>query len=111
MKFDLISDFHVEMNVGYNTTRFWKKGEPLHYAWHKDKKNDILVVAGDSSNSHDFTRDVIVEAAKHYEHVLFVDGNHEHYSNYRNGWTVLKDMEWFNTQFTSRNRIVDNVVY
>ena len=111
MKFDLISDFHVEMNVGYNTTRNWVQGEPIHYAWHKDKKNDILVVAGDTANSHDFTRDVITEAAKHYDHVLFVDGNHDHYSNHRNGWTVLKDMEWFNTQFTSRNRVAENVTY
>ncbi len=111
MKFDLISDFHVEMNVSYNSTRMWEEGDPIHYAWHNDRKSDLLVVAGDSANSHDFARDVIMEASKYYERVLFVDGNHEHYSNYRNGWTVLKDMEWFNTQFNKRSRIVENVTY
>lgn len=113
MKFDLISDFHVEMNVGYNTTRFWKEGEPLHYAWHDDRNegSDVLVIAGDTANSHDFTFDVVTEASKHYERVLFIDGNHDHYSNHRNGWTVLKDMEWFNTQFNKRSRAVENVTY
>ena len=111
MKFDLISDFHVEMNVGYNTTRNWQQGEPIHFAWHKARQSDILVVAGDTANFHEYTRDVIVEAAKHYERVLFVDGNHDHYTNSRNGWTVLRDMEWFNEQFTHRNRVADNVVF
>ena len=111
MKFDLISDFHVEMNVSFKTTRLWEQGDPIHYAWHNDRKSDLLVVAGDSANSHEFARDVIVEASKYYEHVVFVDGNHEHYSNYQNGWTVLRDMEWFNRQFTWNDKIVDNVTY
>lgn len=111
MKFDLISDFHVEFNVAFNTTRLWEGGDPIHYAWHNDRKSDILVMAGDSANSHEFARDVIVEASKFYKHVLFVDGNHEHYSNIVNKRTVLRDMEWFNGQFTHRNKIVDNVTY
>ena len=111
MKFDLISDFHVEMNVSFKATRLWEQGDPIHYAWHNDRKSDLLVVAGDSANSHEFARDVIVEASKYYEHVVFVDGNHEHYSNYQNGWTVLRDMEWFNRQFTWNDKIVDNVTY
>ncbi len=113
MKFDLISDFHVEMNVGWNTTQLYTKGDPLHFAWHRARNegSDVLVVAGDTSNFHEFTRDVIVEAAGYYEHVVFVDGNHEHYSNYRNKWTVYRDEEWFANQFNHRNKVVDNVTY
>lgn len=111
MKFDLISDFHVEFNVGYNTTPTWERGDPLHYAWHKDRKSDVLVIAGDTSNFHEHTRDIIVEAARFYEHVVFVDGNHDHYSNRQNGWSVMRDMEWFNRQFTWNDRIVDNVTF
>jgi len=111
VKFDLISDFHVEMNVAYQTTSVWQPGEPMFYAWHKDRKSDVLVIAGDTANQHDFTREIVIEAAEHYEHVVFVDGNHEHYSNYRNGWTVLRDMEWFNSSFNTNQRTVDNVTY
>lgn len=111
MKFDLISDFHVEMNVAYQTTSVWKPGEPLFYAWHKDRKSDVLVIAGDSSNRHEFTREIIAEAAEHYEHVMFVDGNHDHYSNYQNKWSVMRDMEWFNSQFNTNKKTVDNVTY
>ena len=113
MLFDLISDFHVEMNVGWNTTSLYKKGDPLHFAWHRARNegSDILVVAGDTANSHDFTRDVIAEAARYYEHVIFTDGNHDHYTNFRNKMTVMRDMEWFNQQFTHRNRVAENVTY
>jgi len=111
MIFDLISDFHVEMNVGWNTTRLYEKGDPIHYAWHKQAESPILVMAGDTANHLDFTRDVLVEAAKFYEHVVFVDGNHEHYSNYRNKMTVMQDTEWLQRQFNFNDKIVDNVTY
>jgi predicted phosphodiesterase len=111
MKFDLISDFHVEMNVAYDTTRYWKEGEPNLYAWHEDRKSDVLVIAGDSANYHEDTACVVMEASRNYEHVVFVDGNHEHYTNSRNGWTVLRDMEWFNTQFNKNSKKVENVTY
>lgn len=111
MKFDLISDFHVEMNVAYKGTYLWKEGEPILYAWNKDRKSDVLVIAGDSANHHEDAAAVIIEAAQYYEHVVFVDGNHEHYSNSRNGMSVMKDMEYFNTMFNARNRVVNNVTY
>ena len=47
MKFDLISDFNVEMNVAFQTTRLYEEGDPKHYAWHNDRKSDVLVMAGD----------------------------------------------------------------
>ncbi len=113
MLFDLISDFHVEMNVGWNTTRFYEEGDPIHFAWHnaRHENSDVLVIAGDTANHLDFTRDVIVEASRYYPHVVFVDGNHEHYNNYRNKWTVMRDVEWLQQQFNWNDKIVDNVTY
>lgn len=93
--FDLLSDFHVELNLQYSQSTQWVDGEPKLYAWHKDKKSDVLVIAGDASNYHEYTAAVVLEAADYYKHVLFVDGNHEHYSNFRNGYTVALDMEYF----------------
>jgi predicted phosphodiesterase len=111
MMVDLLSDFHLEMNVGWNTTSLYQEGDPIHYAWHKQAGSPVLVIAGDTANHIESTRDVIVEASKYYEHVVFVDGNHEHYSNYKDGKTVMVDMEWLNTQFNTKDRIVDNVTY
>jgi len=111
MKFDLISDFHVEMNTRYDESRFWTEGEPELYAWNKDSKSDVLVIAGDSANHHEDALAVVFEAAKHYKHVVWTDGNHEHYSNYMNGWNVMHDMEYFNTMCNHRNKIADNITY
>ena len=113
MKFDLISDFHVEMNDQWGKTRLYTPGDPLFFAWHKARNegSNILVMAGDTANVTSLARDVIVEAAQHYEHVVFVDGNHEHYHNFRTGSTVYRDEEWMHGMFTHRNRVVENATY
>ena len=98
MKFDLISDFHVEMNIMNKDTRTWKDDDPIFYAWDQDKKSDVLVVAGDISNSLEYTTFVLREALDHYPEVIFTDGNHEHYSNYMDktgGTNVTSDMNYF----------------
>jgi hypothetical protein len=79
INFDLISDFHLEMNIMNNSLRLWRKGDPIYYAWNVDRKSNTLVMAGDVSNCVYNTRCVLREAAKYYDHVVFVDGNHEHY--------------------------------
>jgi len=84
MKFDLISDFHVEMNDPFSTQSTWRDGDPTFYNWPRQKKSDVLVIAGDSSNRPEFTIEVVKEARAYYESVLFVDGNHEHYVGYQN---------------------------
>ncbi|MFA5489710.1 MAG: metallophosphoesterase [Candidimonas sp.] len=66
MKFDIVSDFHLD----FNKSIFWE-----HI-----KKTNTLVVAGDHSN--EFTRLTLksLKMAKHvYDNVIFVDGNHEWY--------------------------------
>jgi predicted phosphodiesterase len=74
MKFDLISDLHIDFYQNFST--------PVNkiYDWETEKKNDVLVIAGDCSNDPKITTLVLLEAANFYEKVLFVDGNHEHYN-------------------------------
>ena len=97
MKFDQISDFHIEMNVPYGETSAWREGEPYFYAWHKDKKSDILVISGDLSNTSMQSKWIIEEAARYYDHVLFVDGNHDHYGGCKNPseHSYTKNMAFF----------------
>lgn len=73
LNFDLISDFHVEMNPLYDGHTF--------YNWKSQQQSDILVIAGDSGNDVMMSCMVIKEAAAFYKHVIVTDGNHEHY-----GW-------------------------
>lgn len=86
MKFDLISDFHVEMNnpnqrePGDTRPR---EEIPFYYPWDRQKQSDVLVIAGDTSNTPDNTIRVLDEARRYYETVIFVDGNHDHYVGYR----------------------------
>lgn len=90
MKFDLISDFHVEMNPMnvMSETEY-----DVLYPWGEESKSDVLVIAGDSANDPISTMTVLSEAAMHYQHVVFTDGNHEHYNGYRTGETVGMNME------------------
>lgn len=89
MKFDLISDFHVEMN-----DKNKNHGGPVHYPWDEDIQSDVLVIAGDTSNSPIKSILVLMEAATYYKHVIFVDGNHEHYSGYQSGTSVDHNMNF-----------------
>jgi hypothetical protein len=84
MKFEQLSDFHIEMNVPYGETEVWEKGEPFFYAWHKNKKSNILIIGGDISDYSLRSKWIIEEAARYYDHVLFVDGNHDHYGDDKN---------------------------
>ena len=110
MKFDLISDFHVEMNLNYSDTRSWQEGDPSFYAWHKSRKNPVLVMAGDLSNLSLTSMAIVEEAADHYDHVIWCDGNHEHYSGYldHTRHSLIQNMERFRVQ---ANRDLENVTY
>lgn len=69
MKFDLMSDLHVDLSPGYR----------LEYS--SMASSPIAVVAGDISNDPHTTILELDRIALAYEQVLFVDGNHEHYDN------------------------------
>lgn len=70
-KFDIISDIHTDL---------WKSGVlGVNFSELQNKGSDLLIIAGDTSNYLDEVVQVVRNARKIYEHVLFVDGNHEHY--------------------------------
>ena len=71
MKFDLVSDYHADL---------WKQGTYLLWGIYRNPGSDVLVLAGDTSNYVDDIPVVIKDALEVYKHVIFVDGNHEHYS-------------------------------
>jgi len=65
--FDFVSDLHVDIN-GYDGSFFdWKP------------ESDILVIAGDCANDAELTCEVVKEAKRYYDYVIFTDGNHDHY--------------------------------
>ena len=67
MQFDLISDLHVEQ---------WAANQQMD--WSGLGTSLIAVVAGDVSRDLDLTYRTVVDISKHYRHVIYVDGNHEH---------------------------------
>lgn len=71
MKYDLASDLHIDISNG-----------GIDWEIQKAPDSDVLIVAGDIANTIDLTVEELVRAAKVYNTVMFVDGNHEHYSNF-----------------------------
>lgn len=67
MKFDLVSDLHID---------HW--GRSFETDWLFDQRSDILVIAGDTSDSIDQTCEYFRLLTKYYSKILVVDGNHEH---------------------------------
>jgi predicted phosphodiesterase len=67
MHFDLYSDLH---------DNWWSSDKLLNY---KGLGTSLVaVVAGDISNNWDYSYQTLLEISKHYRHVIFVEGNHEH---------------------------------
>lgn len=79
MKFDFISDLHVEFNQAWADNPAYD-GTSAIYPWHLEKQSDVLIIAGDCGNDPFTTLAVVDEAKQFYEHVIFTDGNHEHYN-------------------------------
>lgn len=92
---DFISDFHVEMNLLTDQLARWKNKKIESYQWADQKKSDSLIIAGDVANNYLLTIQVIMEAKQYYDRVIFVDGNHEHYSNIGHGLTVSQTNQKF----------------
>jgi UDP-2,3-diacylglucosamine pyrophosphatase LpxH len=67
LKFDLVSDLHID---------FWNSNEQLK--WEGIGTSLLAVVLGDISRNLNDTYRTIVDISKHYKHVIFIDGNHEH---------------------------------
>jgi len=67
MNFDLVSDLHID---------HW--GRNFQTDWLYNQNSDIVVVAGDVSDSIDITCEFLHKLTNYYSYVLVVDGNHEH---------------------------------
>lgn len=97
MKIDVCSDLHVDNHFHQTSLicepgegpQSWKKGhrgeraffQHIDWEWYKNPDSTILVIAGDISNQHEDVMKVIDDALEVYEHVVYVDGNHEHYDD------------------------------
>lgn len=79
MKICFVSDLHCD--VGSQPSIRWPEA-------------DVLVVAGDVANSigevEKFFRKL--SRAQSYEHIVYVDGNHEHYSNAPQDRTIMQTL-------------------
>lgn len=64
LKFDLVSDLHVE---------FW----PQPVDWDALRTNDIVIVAGDVADTLEETKKELERLSTAYKTVLYIDGNHE----------------------------------
>lgn len=115
MKFDVVSDLHVDIWFGKTQLhipekRMWE-GEPfksrfLHIDWKYSGNADseVLVIAGDTANNVETAFEVIAAAAQDYPYVVVVDGNHEHYNG---DGTVEENMDSLRDLCTT----LDNVTY
>lgn len=82
IKIDYCSDLHVSYN---NELPSWSEL--------KNPDSTILIIAGDiTNNSRDKSWKIVNRAKGVYDHVLFVDGNHEHYDS---GVSIDGTENWF----------------
>jgi len=84
VKFDLASDVHAD---------HWRKRNDFDWSNAKNPDSTVLVLAGDIGN---YTQDIfriLNQTSKLYEHIVLVDGNHEHYFSYKLVEDLLDDLE------------------
>lgn len=118
LKFDYCSDLHVDAWHGITRLhdpqgpRIWS-GEPyashafyVDWEWYQQDGSKVLILAGDIANSLSDTISVVKDAADVYDHVLFVDGNHEHYQS-----AIEGDVDFTHEVIKDSLRMYSNVVH
>lgn len=93
LKLDICSDLHVDAD--FHKTRLLNRpgegpshwtadtmGDPSQYfhfdfQWYRNPGSSVCIIAGDISDKFDDVVDVLEDASEFYDHVIFVDGNHE----------------------------------
>lgn len=73
MKIDIASDLHVDFHL--------KGLSGIKWGELKNKDSNILIICGDVSNVMGHANTVVKTCSEIYEHVFYVDGNHEHYAS------------------------------
>ena len=118
LRFDYCSDLHID--AWHHTTQLISRNGPqpwvevdgkqhfLHvdWNWYKTPSSRVLILAGDLSNSLLDTVGTIKDAARIYEHVVFVEGNHDHYQS-----EVKGDVEDNHVFLKDTLRTFDNVTH
>lgn len=71
MLIDVANDVHTDLWNGGSSSVNWEKA--------RNEGSDVLVLAGDTSNYLEDLEHVLEQVSAVYKHVVFTDGNHEHY--------------------------------
>jgi len=105
MNFDLVSDLHID---------HW--GQSYEFDWLHSQKSDILIVAGDTSDSIDLTCEYLHKLTYYYNDVLVVDGNHEHQNSMENLDQSIQDWKDYISQTSvvylgAKQPIIDEVKF
>ena len=69
MFIDVISDMHID---------HWKNS-PIDFVTMKNKDSTVLAIAGDVGHSEQGIYNILNHVRYLYEHIVIIDGNHEHY--------------------------------
>jgi len=79
MKFDIISDIHIDMFVDPNRYRSMSLEEYFE-EYFKNASSENLIIAGDLSHSNRLSVEALILLRdKYYKRVFFVLGNHDYY--------------------------------
>lgn len=83
MQLDIVSDLHIDYwdaKLGTKHAPDRIKHAPLN--WKDKPKSDILIIAGDIADDLQMSLDYANKLTQYYQHVLFIEGNHEHMKKY-----------------------------
>lgn len=85
LEINLVSDLHIDQ-WSLDLVNKYPCGpiKNIPMQWKNPDKAGILIVAGDISDNLEISLDYLNQISKYYDHVLFVDGNHEHVLKYPN---------------------------
>ena len=86
MRVDYVSDVHISHYVpfSYSQEKWEKRTKQWTKELLKDKKGEVLIVAGDMSEWNQQSTWFFEECSVHYERVYFTVGNHDYYLMSRN---------------------------
>ena len=98
LKFKIVSDLHIDhWDSDYISSH--PHGEVKNIPLNLEEKGGILIVAGDVSDDINMSIDFLDRISENFEKILFVDGNHEHCTQY----PYLYDFNTINQKVKEKN--------
>jgi hypothetical protein len=98
MLFDWVSDLHISHWKGEwgtdadgNQRKMCKKKNETWLDWSelKNPGSELLIIGGDTANHCSSTIELIRQAAKHYDKIFAIDGNHEYYEGFKRNYKII----------------------